>query len=441
MQSEPDADLLHQLTILRKTARGLGIRMLIPEERNADQNLLIDLMSCGFYDFWFLTALNAALIDEIIRTKRDFRAMEAYLAVLPAPAVAVQPALGLHNRIAKLLHVPTDLEKTIGKWLDAGQKRWDILGEASVKAKRIGRSSIKARKEEPVLCDQAADKCAPQTDALSISTSQTGALSAGTLSTGALSTGDTALFFSEEDCLLPYALAVLSARHLASGGAKTLLVELPGSGSRLAVTLGLRHPGRNLHSALRDYAAGGQGDWRGYCFNGPELYHDHGAIDHAAYCKRLPQMLYFLPDDHIEEKMYPHWDGFLVSLIHWALMEERFSNILYVGFGSPDSLCWKKGLVCSHKIIAFPPWPSGFNSVPDLERHWQKGSLPAFDGSWGMGYIHKEAKSLRLKNYLIVPGAVKDDFISMVAFERSGSDISPESLQCLHTLWDRLKKG
>ncbi|MCL2166323.1 MAG: hypothetical protein FWH49_03435, partial [Clostridiales bacterium] len=144
------------------------------------------------------------------------------------------------------------------------------------------------------------------------------------------------------------------------------------------------------------------------------------------------------PDQDTEEKLYPLWDGFLSSLVHWAVIEEKFSYILYVGFGDRRNLCWKDGLVCSYKIIAFSPWPSGFNEIPDLEHVWRRRCLPAFDGSWGTQYIREESKCLRLKDALIVPYTVKADFLQMSAFQRESSDFSPESRLCLEMLCHRL---
>jgi len=78
LQKEQDSELLRMLKMLKEAKKDLGVRLLMPEEKNANQNLLIDLMSCGFYDFWFLPALTRGLLQEILDTRRDFRAMEAY---------------------------------------------------------------------------------------------------------------------------------------------------------------------------------------------------------------------------------------------------------------------------------------------------------------------------------------------------------------------------
>jgi hypothetical protein len=609
LQKEPDADLLRMLIGLRDAKEGLGIRLLMPEEKNTNQDLLIDMMSQGFLDFWFVSAISGSLLSEILHTKRNFREMEAYLGTLPPPVIPSQEGTK-GNLFAGLLKGSPYVEKALGKWLGkaADKHMGERLGKAPDKhmGERLGKASDKHMGawlgkavdkymgesvqpdklkpsrhavQEPIselgfaerpakelgsllqpapkvdagegvsACgvsvydesvysipshdvsaydasaydvsaydapaydesaydipaddipvygtsaydapafdndDPTEDTCIDLLSQPSKSASQFGSRARAPLATqeaadyavdfyaaakvaagkmnslfGQVLTGhgakhsgkgakrakkgvgadfahDSLLFYSEEDCMLAYALAFLTAGYLASRGGKTLLVELPGSGSRLAVTFGLRHPDKNLPGALRDYAFGERREWQDHCFNGTELYHDPRALDHTDYSKRLPKLLYFLPDSDTEGNLYPHWDGFLGSLIHWAVMAEQFSYIIYVGFGGMDNLCWKKGLVCSHKIIIFPPWPNGFNEASALEKNWKKGCLPAFDGAWGMKYIGKEVRNMNLKKHLIIPGSVKEDFIRMAAFERGAEDYSPESLRCLEILWDNL---
>ncbi|MDR1194304.1 MAG: hypothetical protein LBK98_09115, partial [Peptococcaceae bacterium] len=92
LKSDSDGVLLEQLSALREAVGDGGVKLLLPEEKNGDQNLLIDLMSQGFYDFWFLTALSTALLREILSESRDFRALEAYLSTLPLPQIRAAAA-------------------------------------------------------------------------------------------------------------------------------------------------------------------------------------------------------------------------------------------------------------------------------------------------------------------------------------------------------------
>ena len=543
-QKEPDAVLLQQLVALKEADALLGIRLLMPEDKNTDQNLLIDLMSQGFHDFWFVPSLNRRLLHSILDTRRSFRDMEAYLGTLPPPDLP-QDEEG-RGSLAGFLLSSLPAGGALGRWIGKSgepqakkakaQNRADDRLEISAPSRMDGdehpdmrrpaetdsfafpdarhdetvdlamdfsaaaksamhgvkglfhREDKRTGQEEAVLlnavltpdaaalhsCGAAATEteaparegamapyrfAAPPDDAeapdmhvpLSYSAAAPG--SAGSPSLGARVSGivrrkpgretlpaanlpasATILFHSEEDCVLPYALASMTASLLASSGGKTLLVELPGSGSRLAETLGLRHPERNLHDALRRYASGEPGPWRRYCFNGRELLGDPQATDRSQRSKRLPAALYFLPDSYTEESLFSHWSGFLASLIHWAIMEEQFSYIVYVGFGDTASRCWSKGLVCGHKVIVLSPWPAGFNAVPQLQSIWRKGCLPAFDGSFGRGYIDREMKTMQRKEYLVLPRAVREDFLQMAALERDIADLSPESLACISAM-------
>jgi hypothetical protein len=245
--------------------------------------------------------------------------------------------------------------------------------------------------------------------------------------------GGTVAFFSAEDSLLPYSLAVLTGLWLAGSGRKTLLVELPGGDNRLGVALGLRHPEKNLRQALLGYQEGRRGDWRRYCVSGPQLAREPLAFDQTSYAATLPEDLLFLPDQHTKEDLLPCWEGFLGSLIHWAILEERCFYILYVGFGEEKAGRWKKGLVCGQNVVGFPPWPAGFNAAFAAQKSAAGNCLPAFDGSWGPGQIKKEAAAGG-RSLFIVPPEIKKDFLSITAFQGKWANFSPESRRCLETL-------
>ena len=561
LQKEPDAVLLQQLVALQESDATLGIRLLMPEDKNADQNLLIDLMSQGFHDFWFVASLSRSMFHTVLDTRRSFRDMEAYLCTLPppdvpqgdegrdgiagfllssipgggflgkclggvggpqvkkekggsrkqaifpkgdapdkapdldrSPKVGSMPDLGRSPEVdrtpdfdrtpetaAQFAFPDTQPEDTVNLAMDFSvAAKTAIRGVQGLFHREAG-SAKQTEAASPLYSDAAApdaftlpthDTAAPFPDdattpydaaapydvaapdvVVPLSHSAAAPGRAGSLSPGArlgglvrrkqaygsipatsLPPSATVLFHSEEDCVLSYALASMTAALFASSGGKTLLVELPGSGSRLAETLGLRHPERNLHGALRHYASGETGSWRQYCFNGPELCQDPCAIDRANHSKHLPRELYFLPDNHTEAGLFPHWGGFLASLIHWAIMEEQFSYIVYIGFGDTGSRCWGKGLVCGHKVIVLSPWPAGFNAAPQLESVWRKGYLPAFDGGCGRGYIDREMKTMQRKAYFVIPRAVREDFLQMAALERDIADLSPESLACVSAM-------
>ena len=634
-KKEPEAILLRMLISLKEANGSLGIRILLPESKNSDQELLIDLMSKGFNDFWFLSALNKTLFAEILRESRDFRGMESYLSTLPLPSaakagspggsdakgminkiVATCAALGGQDAAGKLTGLgrsglagkpggfggsgltgrPGGLGSLVGfgkagdlikairskgsprgeqeDRLIIGSDGSPVVGSdgspvvgpdngqitrseriASLDAKAaaandehdayadfavnfgsiakgisegIGKIRIKGGEDNgdrvfkgaltPVEdnrtdalgrelrfseyndaqykdaqyddvgyadaqydtagydidgrdgvrhdgagydsagLDSAGYADAEQADAwyadakrdivghadaiplTSVANKPDDSRCRGLISAGVsrltrrrdhsdapLPAGATVLFHSEEDSVMPYALAYMTATRTALAGRKTLLIELPGSGSRLADILGMRHPERNLSRAIQHHITGSDGSWRRFCFNGPEYHRDPLASDRVRRHSKMPDLLYFLPDNHTDAKQSLYWDGFIASLIQWAIIEAGFVFIIYAGFGNPEDAVWKKNLLCANKIITHSPWPCGFNAVAGSEATWRADGVPAFDSSWGDSYIHREIKAMGLKKYFIVPGAVKEDFIKIMSYERDFSYVSAES--------------
>ncbi len=458
LQREPEALLLQSLIKLRTAAGGAGIKLLMPEEKSTAQNLLIDLMSQGFYDFWFLAGLDSRLFQEILITTRSFRQLEAYLGTLPLPVIP-EPEEGRRlwqvrlQKGSRLLQVW--LSNKIGFTKGGKRSLWrKPASPAEVKAMAAAPASEVTPALAATSVPPSAAASPPALVAAAVPPSEATpeptakALTEETLleapaprqwlplpkiklhikmkkqkTTEMPRAGSTALFFSEEDCLLTYALAFLTAAHLAGGGGKTLLVELPGSGSRLGKALGLYLPEKSLSAALQDFAAGARGPWQPYCIRG-------AGPDYA--------LLDILPQGQIEKKLYPFWDSFLASFVHWAIMEEQYTYILYLGFGEQASLCWKDSLVCRSKIIVLSPWSPSFNEAPYLQGQWKSRCLPVFDGSWGAEQVKKQIKDLALEQYFIIPPAVKKDFIALTALEGRRRDVSAETRQCLAALWQSI---
>jgi hypothetical protein len=450
LQREPDAFLLQALIKLRAASGAAGVKLLMPEDKSTGQSLLIDLMSQGFYDFWFLSALDSRLFQEILHTERSFRQLEAYLGTLPPPAVPeweTQETWRIKLKNTSLL-VKTwlDKKKALAQRVKPGWRRVSALvtfpatpeapvaaepdfrtpayeGQASVAPVSVA-SAFGGPIPEPPAAVPPASVVPPVIVPLERPVRKKGWLpfkSKGTAAQANSRAGSTALFFSEEDCLLTYALACLTAACLAEAGGKTLLVELPGSGSRLERALDLDQPEKSLRGALRDFALGARGQWRNYCFHSSGLYGGR---------------LHLLPEGHIEEALYPSWDGFLASLVHWAIVEEQYAYVIYLGFGNQTSLCWKNSLICRQRIIAFSPWTPSFDDASYAERRWQSRCLPVFDGSWGAEQIKKRMNAWASGEYAIIPQAVKKDFIGMAAPGRKNIRISEESRQCLMGLWE-----
>ena len=465
LKKDADAILLKMLELLRDSYDGLKIRILMPREKNTDQELLIELMSKELYDFWFLSTLDKTVFHEVLTTTRSFRDLEAYLSTLPAPVVSdvgEERAVGLMSWLAA---VPS-VESTVSRWVDSGthkirqiigehgplsaaersspdDTRWantyeiDIPHEPESQSYKPTDESYDHPGEPQIQISESYDLgFSPEhggasRDAggrikrfLSIQARKSPKeLDTGTRFHG----GATILFYSQDDCVMPYALGIMTALKVASKGAKTLLVELPGSGSRLGEALGLRHSEKNLAEALRYHITGKACDWNGLCFNSKEYLDDDYAQDRRGKIKKIPAQLYFLPDNYAEAELLKQWSGFIASLIHWAIIEARFSYLVYVGFGRVQDAPWSRELICGNRIISYQPWPGGFNEAADALSIWQKKTIPAFDASWGSEYIKREMKLINQDPYLIIPGAVKEDFIKMTSCKTDFLAWTPDS--------------
>ena len=486
-----DEDLLRQLVALREASGGMRLALLLPEGKNTDQELLVDLMSRGFNDFWFLSSLDKHMLETVLRTSRDFREMEAYLDTLPRPIIADKDTKAAHktrspwgqsqgkikpwtNMLDRFMHSVDNVLQSVEEdddyrrgFPEAIAPNWDEDG-AMQDEPAPGWDADGAMQDGPApgwdADAPAPDEPAPGWDledapvldrtypgiAIDLSTSARHALrgfskyiqkkSVAKVPAETLPTHASLLFYSSEDCLLTYALSFLTATYLACAGAKTLLVELPGSGSRLGVTLGLRHPERNLRRALLGFAEGAE-TWKKSCFTGPSLYRDPMAIDRTRLSKHMPAQLYVLPDLCTEEDLHTHWESFLASLVQWAVLEERFTYLLYVCFGGDQAAYWHEKVAYMQKIEAYSPRPGGFNATPDQAWARPGACITAIDGSWGARYIQKELKASRIKDFLLVPAAIKVDFLEMATFTRDAGQFSQESRQCLQDLCARLSSG
>ena len=208
---------------------------MLPPEKNRDQELLIQLMGQGFYDFWFTDSLNESSLGLVLEERRSFRELEAYLETLPLPEAA-PPAKSWREQTQR--------------WLTEAEKRLRLKGLGK------GGASFK-RKTGRIYC-------LPLKHLLS--KRKIGLFFLFLLRKGkrkrpavrklwmAKDGSSSAFFYSRDDSLLIYTAALLTALQLAEEGAPVLLLELPGSGSRLATALGLRHPRRNLRCFLEEFS-------------------------------------------------------------------------------------------------------------------------------------------------------------------------------------------
>lgn len=239
-KQKPSEILIELLTSLKQCQPDSRIKILLPEENSVDQELLIGLMQEAIYDFWFKDSISTEGLREILSMNRSFEELEQYLNTLPVPQIS-EPV----NR------------KTKGRWFEGGEidklqqlfsmdtkkirdtildKVWpgkteepfmaeaktkikpEIKPEAKLDAKIESDADAKLNANEDVYeqdCQLKPVELTPDTvsEKLISLTANKNKLSAKDKQNNILA--GTAIFWSEDDCVLSYAVAFLLAYYLA----------------------------------------------------------------------------------------------------------------------------------------------------------------------------------------------------------------------------------
>ena len=421
-KKEPEKLLLRQLCQLRQAVReaeGEGeYKILLPPEKNRDQELLIQLMGQGFYDFWFTDSLNESSLGLVLEERRSFRELEAYLETLPLPEAA-PPAKSWREQTQR--------------WLTEAEKRLRLkgLGKGGASFKKEDRPDLLPSFEAPLVKKE--DRTVFSFFASEGKKKETAVRKLWMAKDGSSS----AFFYSRDDSLLIYAAALLTALQLAEEGAPVLLLELPGSGSRLATALGLRHPRRNLRCFLEEFSEKQEPDFDAYAFTGPELAKDPQSFDPPEAARRYPSCLTILPDDHTPAGIRPLWESFLAAWLQWALVERNFAFLFFVGFGEE---AWQNigGRPPGRQtILAVQPWPDSLNyAVREQTRLGERGLVLLEEK--GTAAAKRELREGETRWLTVESGAV-EDFIALISFQSRPGSYSEASCRLVREIAEFLK--
>lgn len=491
---EPEKLLLKGLTELREAAGAAEIKLLLPTEKNQDAGLVVELVGQGFYDFWFADTLDEAGLARILGERRGFRELDAYLSSLPRPEIlSRQEEKGWLREGQRWLAGWSERlslkEAALGGSTPVDRREEETASNEALldrEASRAAESQSPARegaaRADPDSAEAPAVLAAARTEAREgarlLDFRRTREKERGTFSglSGGLGRvfgrqssirrslkqqresgpfgesegrvlpvespgrlGTTALFYGEDDSMLVYASALLTAFQLSERGAPVLVVELPGSGSRLGSALGLRHPGRNLRCLLERLSRGGQVELDRCCFTGPDYARDEASFDLASPAASYPECLWFLPDDCTPaEASGACWERFCAELLTWALLEKGFPYIFYVGFG-PTAL-QIAGAKPPGRFVCFAaqPWPASFQRYFQLRKLWSGGSVFLY-GEEGKEAVARELKEK--KTSLIVPRAAIDEFVRLSFFERKKGGFCREAEDLAAGLRQLLSRG
>jgi len=405
-KQNPDQYLMDQLLHIKQALPFSRFKLLLPESKNRDQDLLIDLMQNDFYDFWFLEGLSKGQLSGILATDRSFAEVEQYLQTLPLPLVRNEttPAAKFFDRRAISEWRNKNLKEVIFNKLRPFEEDLPWKGVSATPAHDSSISAI----EKQAMNGRVAG---------------------------------TAVFWSEEDCLSIYAAAVQFAILLAAQGHKTILAEIPGSAPRLGAALGIRHPIWNIRNAMAQFAAGREDFYQQCIFNNEKYLCDNRAHDQHDFMRCYPELLFFCPDADEpiwkeKEAAQAIWERYLISWMQWAMFRQKFQFIIFLGFGQSQFQEIVYQHICYWKIIAAAPWANGFNRAQEINGLWPEQSL--FLWNHDTAVLKKEISSLHGAESLIIPPEVYSDFLELSSFRRKPEKIQETTRQFLATLYGHM---
>jgi len=402
-KEEANKILTDYLQTIKQYLPDSHIKIFLPEEKNTDQELLINLMQQAIYDFWFIDNINEEELLTMLSLNRTFADVEKYLNTLPLPVLSgSNEARLLTNNIFRPLIFFRQQKSILNKTQGIKEGLWDRLWPKKAEVPFNDRSD-----ENMIRRLQSIDN----------------PIRAGT-----------AFFWSEDDCLLTYGIAFLLAYFLAASGYKTVLAEVPGRQPRLGISLGIRHPFWNVRSALSKFALEQSCRFNKFVFNGKAFRNSREAYDRHHYVKNYPDLLYFFPDGSEEEwpkeeELKNKWESFMISWLQWAMFQENFQFIIFCGFGHSfyQDVVLKR--VAYLKALIAHPWAGGFKLAQEAENMWPGKNL--FLWSHPSPSLKKETKKLPRKQCFQVPYTIYTDFINITSFLQPPDELQAESAKFL----------
>lgn len=391
-RQNPDRLLIDSLRQLQSRWPCSRVKLLLPESKHQDQELLTDLMQNNIYDFWFTDHLQQGGVSEIIEVNRDFAAVEQYLGTFPMPPAGNRPS-GMTRGPGQpetIKGIAPSIKEVIAKIVQYGGENRPAVSHDRMECGV--RSSAKP--------------------------------------------GGSAMIWSEDDGLSAYAAGILLACRLAEHGCKTLLAEIPGQSPRLGTALGIRHPVWNIRNALSRFTAGHENFYQQCIFNNEKYLKDNNAYDRHEFLRCFPELLFFCPDADEpawknQSEAQKDWERFLVAWMQWAMFHERFQVILFIGFGhSGFHECLKR--ISYWKIMALSPWAQGFNKAREISACWPEQSL--FLWNHETQALKNELPMPGGAVNLLIPSELLRDFLEIASFGRKPATLHEKTSRFLEAL-------
>ncbi|MDX9871860.1 MAG: hypothetical protein RBT41_05540 [Clostridia bacterium] len=236
-------------------------------------------------------------------------------------------------------------------------------------------------------------------------------------------------FSSEDDSLINYALAVLTALELAEHGFKVSLIETVGSIPRLAGMMSVPHPYFNTRHAVAMYAQRNN-DFLHNCFFNKEIYlADKHSPAPEKYIEEYPPELYFLPDglkkDNLDlAETEKHWPDFIHTLSRITIFEKGHQFLIFIcqGHSSFNELILQQ--IAYLKFITVNMLPGSI--VYGLNVRKEGGGKVHLIGVKHAPYIDRQLAELGEAPLFYAPDCLYNDFLEYVYLKKKNR-ITPES--------------
>jgi len=243
-------------------------------------------------------------------------------------------------------------------------------------------------------------------------------------------------FFSEDDSILNYALATLTALEIAERGFKVSLVETICSIPRLASILSVDHPYFNTRHAVTMYAQQNNEFIKNCLFNKEIYLNDENSTCRNSYIENYPLGLYLLPDGIRKDNfnlldLERYWRDFIMELARITIFEKDFSFLIFICQGNNSINNLLMNNVANIKFLTVSMLP-GSIAYGINERKNGKGKVHII-GNKNIGYISNQLKEMEEAPFLYPPDNFTDEFLEFIYLKKKNNTCH-ETKDCINRI-------
>lgn len=244
-------------------------------------------------------------------------------------------------------------------------------------------------------------------------------------------------FYSEDDSLLNYGLAVLTAFELAGYGFKVALVETVNTVPRLASILSLVHPYFNTRHAVTMYIQKNNDFIKDCLFNKDIYLGDQNSPHKNSIIENYPPDLYLLPDGINKEsinltEIERNWQEFIIDFTRLTIFEKGFNFLIFICQGNNDINNFVLNNIANLQYITINMLP-GSIAYGINERKKDKGKVHLV-GSKNIKYISGQLNEIEEAPFLYAPDSFANDFLEFVYLKKKKNITSEDSKKFINQI-------